>query len=326
MKNITKIIISILLWIHCSLASETKIITHNINESYINIDSIIEKINNKKILSLSKEETIEMLYQLNEFDLGRFLLSNRGLNGYWISYLILRGVKNKHAHPLEKWLIQRAPTVLATRERFYIFQDRTKQIVESKSKSHQINIASIPCGLLDDLLTIDFNTKNKINITGIDLDSNSLSMAKINAENYNKSHKIQIMKGDAWNLKFEETFDIILSNGLSIYEKNPDRLVNLYKEFHKSLKADGRLITSFITPPPTYSKESPWINVDQEDLKKQISIFGDILSVKWREYRTEQETRDLLEKAGFEIDEIIYDSQHIFPTVIVKKSGVKTKS
>ncbi|MEM6404793.1 MAG: class I SAM-dependent methyltransferase, partial [Cyanobacteria bacterium P01_D01_bin.116] len=116
-----------------------------------------------------------------------------------------------------------------------------------------------------------FNTKSKINITGIDLDNISISMAKINAENYNKNHKIQIIKGDAWNLEFEDIFDIILSNGLSIYEKNPDRLVNLYKEFHKALKADGRLITSFITPPPSHSKESPWINVDKEDLKKQIS-------------------------------------------------------
>ncbi len=325
MKHLTKIIISILPWIHCCFASETKIITHNINESYTNIENIIDKIKSKKNLSLSKKKTINMLHQLNEFDLGRFLLNNRGLNGYWISYLILRGVNNKQAHPLEKWLIHRAPTVLATRERFYIFQDRAKSIVESKSNSPEINIASIPCGLLDDLLTIDFNTKSKINITGIDLDNISISMAKINTENYNKDHRIQVVKGDAWNLEFEKTFDIILSNGLSIYENNSDKLIELYREFYKALKMDGRLITSFITPPPTHSKESPWIKVNKEDYKKQISIFADILSVKWRAYRTEEETRDLLTKAGFEIDEIIYDSQHIFPTVIAKKMDIKTK-
>ena len=183
MKNITKIIISILPWINCCFASEAKIITHNINKSYINIEEMIEKIKNKKNLYSSEEETINMLHQLNEFDLGRFLLNNRGLNGYWISYIILRGFNNKQAHPLEKWLIHRSPTILATRERFYIFQDRAKSIVESKPNSRQINVASIPCGLLDDLLTIDFNTKSKINITGIDLDNISISMAKINTEN-----------------------------------------------------------------------------------------------------------------------------------------------
>lgn len=220
MKNIVKIIISILLWINCCLASETKIITHNINESPINIDDMIEKIKGKKNLALPEEETIKILHQLTEFDLGCFLLNNRGLNGYWISYLILRGMNNKQAHPLEKWLIHHAPTVLATRERFYIFQNKVKSIVESRTNSSQIDIASIPCGLLDDLLTINFNTKSKINITGIDLDNTSISMAKINTENYDKDHQIQIVKGDAWNLEFEKAFDVILSNGLSIYERS----------------------------------------------------------------------------------------------------------
>lgn len=325
MKNIIIIAISISLWINCCLASEAKVITHNINESCIEIENIREKIKNKKNLALSEKETIKMLYQLNEFDLGRFLLSNRGLNGYWISYLILRGVNNKQAHPLEKWIIHNAPSVLATRERFYIFQDKVKSIVESKTSSAQINIASIPCGLLDDLLTVDFNTNSKINITGIDLDNISISMAKINAENYNKNHQIQILKCDAWNLKFEKAFDIILSNGLSIYEKSTDRLVDLYKEFYKALKKDGKLITSFLTPPPSLSKESPWTGVNKEEYKKQISIFSDILSVRWREYRSEAETRDLLAKAGFEVEEIVYDSQHIFPTVIAKKVDIITK-
>ncbi|CEO17193.1 hypothetical protein RMONA_04035 [Rickettsia monacensis] len=36
-------------------------------------------------------------------------------------------------------------------------------------------------------------------------------------------------------------------------------------------------------------------------------------------FRTEAETRKQLEKAGFQILEIIYDSQGIFPTVVARK-------
>ena len=158
--------------------------------------------------------------------------------------MILDHSGNNYSNPLERWLIRKAPTVIATRERFYIFQHQVKSIVESKIDSTQeINIASVPCGLLDDLLTIDFHNDVNVRFTAIDLDDLSLNIVKLNALHHNKTEQTQTLKRDAWNLKLNNNFDIILSNGLSIYEKDASRLIDLYKEFYKSLKKDGKLIT-----------------------------------------------------------------------------------
>ena len=42
-------------------------------------------------LILSKEETLELLEACTQFELGKFLLKNQGLNAYWIAYAILQG-------------------------------------------------------------------------------------------------------------------------------------------------------------------------------------------------------------------------------------------
>lgn len=48
-----------------------------------------------------------------------------------------------------------------------------------------------------------------------------------------------------------ETFHLIASNGLNIYEPEDDRVIQLYRGFHDALKPGGVLITSALTPPPT---------------------------------------------------------------------------
>jgi len=318
-KNLIRAAICTLFGISANATTlNPNIITHNVGLSSVDMEHEIERVQHQDNLLFSVEKTLSLLAQLNEFDLGCFLLRNKGLNGYWTSYLILQD-KGQFDSPLEDWLIKKAPTVLATRERFYIFQDKAKSIIESKSSNEQINIASIPCGVLSDLLTMKFQTKAKVKFTGIDLDETSIKMAKINAENFPKMHQTQILKRDAWNLGLKDEFDIIMSNGLNIYEKDEDRLVALYKEFYKSLKTGGKLITSFLTYPPAFSKDSPWKNVILEDAQKQIALFRDILGAKWMVYRTEKEVRQQLSEAGFVVEEVIYDSKHIFPTIIAKK-------
>ena len=140
---------------------------------------------------------------------------------------------------------------------------------------------------MDDLLTIDYHQFSNIKLTGIDLDSQSLSLAQENA----KAHHIdftEFKQENAWNLKDTSQFDILISNGLNIYEGNEEKLVQLYKNFHQALKSGGILITSFITPSPQQSKQSPWKNVD-------------------------------IKAAGFQVKEVIYDSQGLFPTLVATK-------
>ena len=75
-----------------------------------------------RYLTFPLEEMLDLLYQLNEFELGRSLLVNRRLTGYWRAYAILHAPHMHLKHPLEHWLINNAPIAIATREIFKNFQ------------------------------------------------------------------------------------------------------------------------------------------------------------------------------------------------------------
>lgn len=53
-------------------------------------------------------------------------------------------------------------------------------------------------------------------------------------------------------LKEKNAFDVITSNGLNMYESDPDRLVALYRRFFEALKP-GNLVAQF--PHATAGKE-----------------------------------------------------------------------
>ena len=124
---------------------------------------------------------------------------------------------------------------------------------------------------------------------------------------------------NAWNLKkFYNGFDLITSNGLNIYEKDDEKVTSLYCEFFKALRSGGTLITSFLTPPPSFGGTT-WKNCNEENLAKQRILFGIIIGVNWQNFRTEEITRRQLTDAGFINIKIIYDSQGMFPTIIAQK-------
>lgn len=241
------------------------------------------------------------------------MLENKGLNGYWIAYAILYGLKEKDLKPVEEWLLHKSPVVLATRERFYIFQKELMKINSSNSV-----IASIPCGLMDDLISLDFSDYQGISLVGIDIDEDSIRLAKDNARN-NGVSSVSFMVRDAWDLDYDNSFDIILSNGLNIYEKDEDKVLQLYKGFHKSMKPGSYLITSFLTPPPTIDEKSPWQNYDVIDIVQQKAIFSDIIGTKWQNFMTEDRFRRVMKEANFDVISIVYDKQCMFPTVLAKK-------
>jgi len=182
-----------------------------------------------------------------------------------------------------------------------------------------MTLASLPCGLMDDLLGLNYKGLNGIQLVGIDLDERSLKLAEENAKNKTGNFTTSFFKRDAWHLNATEECDILTSNGLNIYEKNDQKVVELYDQYYKALKPGGLLITSFLTPPPTLSKDSPWRDYCLEDVFKQKALFGDIIEVSWQSFRTEAQTRQQLEEVGFKVTEIIYDTQHMFPTVVAKK-------
>lgn len=290
------------------------------------IKSIENKIKHRGDLSyISVVRQLQLLQALSEFELGRFLLQRGGLNGYWTNYVInhpkqgrLTGLnsENQPFPQLELFLLDQAPTCLATQQRFEIFKREIQ-----KRLHDNITLASIPCGLTADLLDLNFSQTPHFSIYGIDIDPESLSQSQQIAENVGLSNHCQFLQQDAWALGHEEKFDIITSNGLSIYEPDNKKVVDLYHQFFLALKPNGCLITSFLTPPPIPGTKTEWdlkvVNSDHALLQK--IVFSDILDCKWQTFRSEESVRSQLLEAGFTEIEVFYDQAHIFPTIVAKK-------
>ncbi len=293
-------------------ATSAQLITHH-EDASLDLNRIQTRLQSSGNLALPLEEELELLEQLTQFELGRFLLKNKGLNGYWTYYIILHGPTKSDLHPLEHWLLNKAPTVKATQERFQIFRHELQSRLQSG-----MTLASIPCGRMDDLLGLDYSKVSDIQLVGIDLDRQSLVLAQDVANTYGYKN-VSLLHKDAWNLGAKAQYDIITSNGLNIYESDDQKVIELYKEFFSALRPNGVLITSFLTPPPALSPESSWKNYNPEDARTQKAIFGDIIGVAWQTFRTESKTREQLEEVGFKSVDIIYDSQGMFPTVVAWK-------
>lgn len=282
---------------------EKGLISHTAVHS-LDLEKIKERINNSQDLALPVEQELQILEELTKFELGKWLLENKGLNGFWTAYLILHAPQEKNLSLLEHFVVHELPVVCATRERFGIFQTQLHKYIKPG-----MAVASAPCGLMDDLLLLQIDN---LTLYGLDLDDNSLQLAKENAVKFAKS--ATFAKVNAWDLSaYKEKFNVITSNGLNIYEPDDERVTELYQQFNNSLVPGGILITSFLTSPDT------WQNFDADKLAKQRAIFKDIIGAKWQSFRTEDITRSQLLKAGFEVLEIIYDKQRMFPTVVARK-------
>lgn len=254
---------------------------------------------------VSVEQQLTWIDELQTFDLGQFLLMHRGLNGFWTDYLLLHPDQPKqNLSNMENFLLNRSPVVCATQERFRIFKKETQALLRDN-----VQIASIPCGLMSDLLTLNYSGIDNYTLTGMDIDLESLRLGKERAPEWDW------LQADAWQLSQRNTFDLITSNGLNIYVPESDRVIELYKQFYLALKPDGVLITSFLTPPEEWTKE----NIVPDDILMQRNLFQTVLEPKFQIFRSQKETKNQLIKAGFQSIRFIKDSQGIFPTVVAKK-------
>ncbi|MES2345801.1 MAG: class I SAM-dependent methyltransferase [Chlamydiota bacterium] len=287
---------------------------------------IINKIERRGDLPYASiEKQLELLEKLGEFALGRFLIEKRVLDGYWTHYVVthplhgrITGLNHNQEplHPLEVFLLDEAPSALATQERFSLFKDEIKKHIHEGC-----SFASIPSGLMAELLDLDYSHVQSFTLHGIDLDPETLSQAQTYAEEKGLTAHSYFSEQDAWKLDLSEEFDLIASNGLTIYEPNDDRVIALYMQFYGALKPGGVLITSFVTPPPAPGLTTEWDlkYVSQQNTLLQKIILVDLLEAKWQIFRKEETVKAQLHRAGFKEIEILYDKAHIFPTVIAKK-------
>ncbi len=288
----------------------------NFNRELI-IASYEKKIKESDRLCMDQEEELAILDQLGNFAMGKHLLTHGDLTPYWNSYMVTNHSKPFFENSIEEWLIKRAPRVKASREHSDALRHQLQKYIKINSK-----IATIPAGNMNDLLSLNLDGVFDVHMVGVDSNEHNINFAKDHYKPSNNfsaefivSDKLEMPK----NKGFDNHFDLLLSNGHDIPGANADALMEMYKDFHKLLRQDGVLITSFLTPPPEADLRSTWRNYDAKDILIEKAIFTDILGSQKQFFQTEDDVREVLEKAGFKIVEIIYDSQAMMPTVVAKK-------
>ncbi|OAI47219.1 hypothetical protein AYO45_05930 [Gammaproteobacteria bacterium SCGC AG-212-F23] len=310
------------------LIQRDRLISHNISPS--SIQTILEKTatrikqqGDKPYVTVKRQ--LELLEQLSQFDFGCFLLQNQGINGYWTHYMLTHpwfGRKTRKNNrgdafsELENFLLNCAPTMLATQQRFEIFLKENQKCVKDDA-----NLACIPCGMMGELLYLNFKHINHIVLSGIDYDAETLQDAMSLGDKQKLNHFIKLIQRDAWHLDIHNEFDLISSNGLSIYEPDDKKVEKLYHNFYNALKPGGKVVTSFLTPPPILTDNCEWemTKINQQHLLLQKILFADIIDAKFQCFRSTEQTRTQLSTVGFKNIQFIYDEAKMFPTVVAYK-------
>lgn len=309
------------------LENTQRTLSHNshpnaLEEVLESIRSKIQQSGDKPYASVAKQ--LQILDELAAFEFGRFMIQNRGWNGYWTHYVLTypeKGRKTGLGHDgkpltkMENFLLNEAPTVLATQERYRHFLAQNQQAVQEGAV-----LACVPCGLMGELLYLDYSAVRNFRLVGIDIDRDALDGARALAQKLKLDQNVELLQKDAWNLGLRNEFDLISTNGLNIYEPELDKVTELYRQFYLALKPGGQLVTSFFTYPPSHEKcEWDMTKLNAEAARMEQIIFSDILNGKWLCYYTYSQMYEQLTSLGFKNIKFLDDTVRLFPTVLAKK-------
>lgn len=282
-----------------------------------------KKFRNRGDLPYVSVEKLELiLEELIKFPLGQHILLTGGANGIWTDYMIAYpwvqsdlSSKALTMNRLEYFILFESLSVIAQRELFL----HAQKVAQSHVKEDCVLI-SVPCGVMRDLLTLDFSQVSNYSLIGVDIDNESLEAAKELAQE-NEVKNVQFIKQNAWEFDAEGKADFINSIGLNVYESNRERVVALYRQFYKSLKPNGVLFTGVLTYPPGYNQTSDWNleEISQAHREMDKILVEDVLDLQFNNFRTLTEIKEDFCKAGFTEVEVIPDKYCIFPAVIATK-------
>lgn len=268
---------------------------------------------------LPAAEEHDLLTALAEFDLGRFLLVNGGLSGYWTSYVFTHDGRAA-THDLERWLLRHS-TLAGIRERF----QRLAALVAERLRPG-LRVASVPSGVMDDLLSQPVQLLDGVSIIGADIDEESLRLADERAALRGLSDRLELRQADAWDLNLGKPVDLLLSNGLNLYEPDRDRLVALYREFGKNLVPGGELLVSYIPPLPPPPASGPvgariWasLGMSADDVRRDRAIFGDLLAPTYLNITPTDEFVAQLREAGLSLREIHFSNYGVLPIAVATR-------
>ena len=275
--------------------------------------------------NFSYEQICQILDSLSSFPLGRHILQTGGANGVWTDYMIsfpwihdnLVG-RMLSMNRLEYFIIFEMPSVLAQRALFL----HSQKVAQNHIKVNN-TLASIPCGVMRDLLELKVSPKENVFFKGIDIDTESLDAAKKLSREKGISN-VQFEQRDAWNLKIHSEFDFVTCIGLNCYEYDRDRVIELYRQIYRALKPGGTFFTGVLTYPPGCGNHSDWNIkiIPKHHAEMDQLLTKDILDLKYQNYRTLDEIDIDFRKAGFTNISVLPDHYRIFPAVIAVKNNI----
>jgi SAM-dependent methyltransferase len=301
-----------------------KLLSHAVSEQ--DLEQIVASARARIVAAGDKphvrvDEQLAALEGLMSFELGRFMLKNRGLNGFWTEYVCSYPARKARGEtagcgPVEVELLEAIPGYRATQERYAIFRSEIRKRLQGGEVC-----AALPCGLMTEFLLLPPELASRCRFVGMDLDPESLAQARAIALTQGLIHRTEFRVQDAWALPPVEEFDLISSNGLNIYVPEDEKVVEFYRGLHAVLKPGGVLITSTVSPSPDVDPDSTWKMgaLDPKRLRRQVILFVDVMQAGFMHARSVTKTRKQLEALGFRHVEFIPDSQGLFPTVIATK-------
>lgn len=271
---------------------------------------------------VSIETLDQILDEMTKFPMGCHILLTGGANGVWTDYMISypwaqKDIASKMLtmNRLEYFIIFECLSVVAQRELFLLAQREAQKHVKEGCR-----LVSLPCGVMRDLLELDYSKVSNYSLMGVDLDLESIQAAhKLVLEE--EITKVRFIQEDAWKFVAEEPVDFINSIGLNVYESDRKRVIALYRQFCKSLKKGGVLFTGVLTYPPEWEKKSDWIleNIPKGHYEMDKIVIDDVLNLYWQNYRTLDEIKGEFLEAGFSDVKIVPDRCCVFPAVIAIK-------
>jgi hypothetical protein len=275
----------------------------------------------------TRAQLISDLEQWARSDLGAWMLTRGGWDGFWTRYAVTYPQRRAAGAPepdneVERLFLTHAPAVLATQQRFVHFQDLLARHVPGAKLA-----MSLPCGAMDDLLGLPAGPSGPV-LVGADLDPTSLQLAWQAACEAGLSGRTVTVQMDAWHPDdaaithgdptlisggLAGRVDVLTSNGLNIYVPEDERVVGLYRAFRTLVRPGGILVTSALTP-----AGDP--NIPDADSQATQRCRGLLMmsAVMWANPRPVDLTVAQLGAAGFEVVEVRHDQRRLFPTFLAR--------
>ncbi len=261
---------------------------------------------------------LELVDQLTQFEFGRHMLVHKGtLDAYWNYYWIRHNLSPfPNLSTLEKFMLEKTPYAKAG---FQVF--KTIQRILQERLKEGVLFASIPSGVMADLLTLDFTGLKRFELVGVDIDLKANRYAQDLAFERGLTGHVHFYERDAWKLGLKETCDGIVCEGLSYYERDETKQADLYRQLYEALKKGGFLLLTFLTPPPGMYHRCEWLldKISLEDALLQRIVYFDVLDSSWQTYCTTDQIRHFLKNAGFKDIQIVYDEAKLMPIAIGSK-------